>query len=374
MGYIFLKRTYFPGGKMIAIEKISEAEMLRSLTVGSVILGRFTVTESYSKRGERADALIEVQLLEEERSNDDDRFRFVVEAKSDSTPRSVESAIAQVKTYAQPEVNPLILVPYLSPERLQSLERAKVSGIDLCGNGVVIIPRRLYVLSTGQPNRYPDSRSLSNPYRGRSAMVARMLLARPRWESLNELRTAIHSAGIELSLSQTSKAVAALQEELILAKQSGGIVLQEPLKLLDRLGQEWKNNPIRRRQALRLSPGTEIGPLLSAASQLKWAVTGASSVSQYVMFAQGGPRQIAVSDLELTQSLLQGKPEPVANFADIELLETDEAGFYFANEVDTQGVRWASRLQTWLELQAGDARQQDGAQQVRAQIVREVQQ
>lgn len=357
---------------MIAIEKITENEMLRSLTVGSIILGRFAVTESYSKRGERADALIEVQLLEDERSNDNDRFRFVVEAKSDSTPRSVESAIAQVKACALPDENPLILVPYLSPERLRSLERAKVSGIDLCGNGVVIIPRRLYVLSTGQPNRYPDSRPLSNPYRGRSAVVARMLLARSRWDSLNELRTAIDSAGIELSLSQTSKAVAALQDELILSKQNGGIVLQEPLKLLDCLAQEWKNIPIRRQQALRLPAGTDVGQLLSTASELKWAVTGASSVARYVMFAQGGPRQIAVSNLKLAQSLLPGKSEPVANFADIELLESDEAGFYLGNEIDAQGIRWASRLQTWLELQAGDARQQEAAQQLRTQIVREV--
>lgn len=348
---------------MIAIEKMSEAEMLRSLTVGSVLLDRLAVTESYSRRGERTDALIELELLP-----DKDRFRFAVEAKSDSTPRTIESAIAQIKASVQPDENPLILVPYLSPERLQSLERAQVSGIDLCGNGVVIIPRRLYVVSTGQPNRYPDSRQLNNPYRGRSAMVARMLLNQARWDSLNALRAAIQSAGAELSLSQTSKAVTALQDELIVSKQDGSIVLQEPLKLLDSLGQEWKNPAVRRRQALRLPPGTELGTALSAAPELKWAITGASSVTRYVMFVQGGPRQIAVSDLRVAESLLGGNPEPVPNFADVELIETDEAGYFFANEIDDSGIRWASKLQTWLELQRGDGRQQEAASILRRQI------
>jgi hypothetical protein len=55
----------------------------------------------------------------------------------------------------------------------------------------------------------------------------------------------------------------------------------------------------------------------------------------------------------------------------VELVETDEAGFFFGNETDGKGVRWASRLQTWLELQSGDARQQDAAKDLREQLLKE---
>lgn len=92
----------------------------------------------------------------------------------------------------------------------------------------------------------------------------------------------------------------------------------------------------------------------------------------YAMFAQGGPRSIAVSSLPLSFTLLGGMPESVPDFADVELVETEEAGFFFGNETDDRGIRWASRLQTWLELQSGDARQQDAAKDLRDQILREL--
>ena len=57
------------------------------------------------------------------------------------------------------------------------------------------------------------------------------------------------------------------------------------------------------------------------------------------------------------------------NCADLELIETEEAGFYFGNEIDEKGDRWASRIQAWLELQSGDARQQDVAKDIREQIL-----
>jgi len=39
-----------------------------------------------------------------------------------------------------------------------------------------------------------------------------------------------------------------------------------------------------------------------------------------------------------------GTPEPVPNFADVQLIETGEAWFYFDNERDENGIRWASPL------------------------------
>ena len=64
--------------------------------------------------------------------------------------------------------------------------------------------------------------------------------------------------------------------------------------------------------------------------------------------------------------------EPVPSFADIELMQTEDAGPFFDTEADENGVRWAGRLQAWLELQAGDARQQEAAKDLRTQILKEV--
>ncbi len=349
--------------------KLNESEMLSRFQSGVVLLPPLVVRASVfeeSDRGNRVDARIRLAL-----PDSTEEFRFVVESKAKSTPQTVLLAVAQAKKLAREGEWPMIQVPYLSPERLDELERDGVSGVDLCGNGVIIVPGRLYVLRSGQPNRYPDSRLLSNAYRGRSAMVARMLAVQPRWESLTALAVAIQKGGAELSTSQVSKAAQTLEEELIVSKAGGGIQLTDPLRLLDNLGREWRKNRIRSRQALRLPSGIDLAPVLSSNPLLKWAVTGESSVMRYTQFSQGGPLRVAVSSLPLAQTLLRGEPETVPSFADLELIETEETGYFFANEIDEKGIRWASRLQTWLELQAGDARQQDAAQDIRNQILKE---
>lgn len=345
------------------MRKLTEIELLSRLQPGEILLPPLKVKSRLPlNRNDRADARIELSWDERPSA-----FSFVVEAKAQSTPLMVQNAVAQAKAAIVGKERPMIIVPYLSPERLQELEKEQVSGVDLCGNGIVIVPEQICVMRTGQPNRFPDSRPLSNPYRGRSAIVARMLLMRPRWESLKDLSAAIQANGLDLSLPQASKAVQAMEDDLIVSKKDG-IVLREPLKLLDKLALNWEKMPITDKRAFRLSSENDWAQALSS-SPLPWAVTGESSVARYATFSQAGPRRIAVTNLNSASLLLGGIPETVPNYADIELLETREPGFFFGCEVDDAGIRWASRLQTWLELQSGDARQQDAARDLRQQIL-----
>lgn len=348
-------------------QQISETAMLSRFQVGTVLLPPLAVKSCTVLGGdEKADVRVELAL-----PGEPEGFRFVVELKARATPQTIQLAMAQAKSATKAGEWPMIQVPFLSEERLEELEREGVSGVDLCGNGVVLVPGRLWVVRSGSPNRYRDSRPLNNPYRGRSAMVARMLLQRPKWESLSELAEAIQSAGVVLSLPQVSKAVQAMAEDLIVSKRAGVIAMNEPLRLLDKLGSEWRKPLMKASQALRLPRGTDWAGILSTRPLLKWAVTGESSVTRYAMFSQGGPRRIVVSNLPQALTLLGGTPESVPNFADVEVSETEEAGFFFGNEIDEKGIRWASRLQSWLELKSGDARQQDAAKDLREQILKE---
>lgn len=352
---------------MINNKQTREALMLSRLEEGAVLLPPLVVKScSVLNAADKADARVELAL-----PGGLEGFRFVVESKARSTPQTIQLAMVQAESAAKSGEWPMIQVPFLSADRLEELEREGVSGVDLCGNGVVIVPGRLYVMRSGAPNRYRDSRPLSNPYRGRSAMVARVLLQCPEWNSLSELAEAVKTTGAKLSLPQVSKAVQALCEDLIASKRAGVIILKEPMRLLDRLGSEWRGLQVRQRQGLRLPAGLDWAGVLTSNPLLKWAIGGESSVTRYAMFSQGGARRIAVSDLPLAMTLLGGQSEPVPNFADVELLETEEPGLYFGNAVDERGVRWASRLQTWLELQSGDARQQVAAKDLRLQILKE---
>ena len=349
------------------IKKFNESTMLARFQVGEVVLAPLVVRNA-RLRGvncdPEADTRVELAI-----PRTSEGFHFVVACKSRSTPESIRSAIRQVKKVVMEGEWPMIQVPYLSPEALEELEKESVSGVDLCKNGVVIVPGRLYILRSGQSNEYRDSRPLNNPYRGRSAMVARTLLQSPHWSSLTELAAAVGTTGEKLSLPQVSKAVQALKEDLIVSKHVGTITLIDHLRLLDKLGREWRMPAVQRRISLRMRLDGGWARALSSETSLRWAVTGESSVARYAMFSQGGPQHLAVSDASLAMTILQGKPEPVPNFADLELIETDSPGFYFGNEIDDNGVRWASRLQTWLELQCGDARQQDAARELRKQLL-----
>ena len=350
------------------IKKITEREMLERLEAGSILLPPLVIrSRGVLNRADnrRIDAVIEAGLPGEQSV-----FRFVVEAKSRPTPEAVQTAAAQAMAAVRENEWPMIQVPYLAPDRLNYLARLGVSGVDLCGNGAVIIPERLYVVRSGQPNKYRDSRPLNNPYRGRSSLVARILLSEPLWPSLSKLIHRINREGTDLSLAQASKAIRALQEELIVRKVGGTIKLQDPARLLDKLGSEW-SPIIRERKAFRLHENeARWASRLSSNTALQWAVTGESSAQQYVVFSHGAPLRIAVSNLSQAESLLSGVPESVIGFADLELLETDEPGYFFETLTDATGVRWASRLQTWLELQSGDARQQAAGRDVKRQVLR----
>ncbi|MBL8813148.1 MAG: hypothetical protein JNM43_23470 [Planctomycetaceae bacterium] len=355
----------------MAAQKLNESAMIAHLRAGEVLLAPLMVREVMPahkvRGGDSVDARLEVGIPGQMES-----YRLAVESKSRSTPEIVRSAIAQVKSVTVAGEWPMIQVPYLSPSQLDELERAGVSGVDLCGNGIIHIPGRLYISRSGQPNQYPDSRPLNNPYAGRSAMVGRMLLQRPQWKSLTELAAAIELAGAKLSLAQVSKAVQAMKEDLLVVKQSGSISLIDAGRLLDQLGSNWKKPGLQSREAVRIPSGTEWVGALSSDSTLKWAVAGESSATRYTMFSQGGPRMLAVSDAALAQKLLNAKREPVRSFADLDLIETTAPDFYFGSEIDDDGIHWASQVQTWLELQCGDARQQEAAQDLRGRILKDV--
>lgn len=336
---------------------------------------------------EKADAFLTLRLRGDLPT---EFYHFLLEIKSQNTPRIIHQAFTQIQAYTKerndPDVYPMIVVPYLSEERLAELEQAGVSGIDLCGNGIVIIPGRVLVYRTGKENRYPASRPVSNPYQGKAGIVGRVFLSvehsvvpgdEDEWgqagrktTALGGVRNAVVKGGIDISLSQVSKTVSALVEERILGSQGRPIYLLDSDLLLERLASDWPRPP-KERTYLKLPGGRSSLSRLKwdedgtdSNKKFKWAITGESSVAHHLAFARGGPLQVAVSNLRKAKEWLQGEEESIPNFADVALLESDEPGYYFDNDVDENGLRWASVLQTWIELANGDGRQKDAAREI----------
>jgi hypothetical protein len=358
----------FPSEKMNENTKIDAQLMLDRLHPGEPLLPPLVIRLASFESDRAIDAMIEVAF-----NGAVDIERFNVECRTRSTKEDFRKATQNAADNARRlGCHPLIFLPYLSPDRLAELESMAVSGIDLCGNGIVYVPNRICVVRTGQPNLYPDSRPVANPFRGRSGLVARMLIEKPHWETLSELTEAIakHAQLKGPSLSQVSKAICAYAEELLAIKKGNTIRLADPIRMLDQLGKNWRLNPSGRGRFYRNSKGPLRLSELSNSIKLAWSLTGESSATRYCTIAQGGPMKVAVNDLKLAESLLSLTPESVPSFADIVLIEMQDDAAFFANEKDEDGVRYASRIQTWIELHAGDARQRETAKDLYQSIIK----
>lgn len=313
--------------------------------------------------GRRADFVVELGW----RAWKGQPLRFVIETANRSTPRALEEMARQVRVLLDKGEFALLALPFLSPAMLDFIEREELSALDLCGNGVVQVPGRLFVKRSDQPNLFPDTRPLQNPFRGRSACVARAFALRSVYESVTALHLAVNGAGASLSLPQVSKALSRLGDEALVEKRKNELRGRDPARLLDLLAREWRESLVWRRFVS--VPGNGVFADLLNAANLHWCVAGPSSVGRYATFAQGGPMRLIVSDLDVAREALGAEIEPAAAFADFELCQSAESGYFFDARVDEAGVRWASPIQTFVELQAGDARGQEAAKDVRRRIL-----
>jgi hypothetical protein len=291
-----------------------------------------------------------------------------------SSPKAVAEVAAAAREGAQAaKLRPLVVLPYLDDAALDRLESEAVSGIDLCGNGVVIVPGEWYVRRTGNPNRFRAEGAIKNVYRGASSQVARLFLARPEFESVQEALDELVRRGGRVTLATVSKVCKRLEEELIVERKRAGFTtlrLIQPEKLLDRLAANYVAPTVSTRLSGKLrgidAPGFR-------AILRKWAdksgnqvaLAGSSSVSAYAVMARDGVEEYYCTDVAGAVRALGDQFQPVERFAGVALLEARDEEVYFDRREDLT----ASPVQTFLELSSGDKRDQETADQVRKVII-----
>lgn len=303
-------------------------------------------------------------------------WRFVVETKSSGTPKMVAAAASQARRFADElGLPPMVIVPYLAQKQLQALADEGVSGIDLCGNGTVQVPGELFVFKTGKPNLYPASAPIRNVYQGSSSLVARVFLLKPRFESVSEVAEEIVRRNGSISLSTVSKVLKSLDEDLVIRKEGRASRLLQPDELLDKLAANFERPRPPERKAFQWAfqwavPDGDRPSLIEVAqsSGVDLVPTGAASVEQYTVMPRESVSRFYCSNVARLAKALGDLLKPASRFADIELLPSNDPVVYFDRRIKA-GVPWASPVQCWLELQAGDKREQDAAKQVRRRIL-----
>ena len=353
----------------------TEKEMIEEIRRGKVSLPplSFRFLESQPDAGENRhlDVLIEVSWR-------DNTARFVVECKSLATPKAFRDGLNQLKSALLPEgCRPLLMLPFLREEQLRELEKERISGIDLCGNGVVVVPGVFSVFRGGAKNRFPFSAPIKNIYRKNSSMVGRVFIARSAYDSVQDIRSAINRRNLlvsswekkPMSLSTVSKALKTLEEDLIVGRNDI-IRLLQPDKLLEKLSMNY--SPPKTTERVRLKVSEDSGAIremilkLSEELGLPLVAMGISSVGQYAVMQRGDLFSVYCPRLELLIEQLAGSRTD--RFPNLELIETEDETIYF--DARRKGdFRWASPIQTYLELMVGDKRDQEIAEQVKSLIL-----
>jgi hypothetical protein len=356
----------------------TEKEMLDQLREGRVQLPplTFSFLDEQLDVGEnkRIDAYIEAKWKRKS-------ARFAVECKALSTPKAFQNSINFLKSLTLPNNSfPMLFMPFLSDLQLKELEREGISGIDLCGNCVVVYPGTFSVFRSGGKNRFPSSALIKNIYRKNSSMVGRGFFIYSGFQTVQDIRTTINQRNLlvsrwskkPISLSTVSKVLKTMVEDLIIARNET-IRLLQPDKLLEKLYENY-NPPVVKAQIRLKIPekNKSILKLLSEQSQqleLPLVASGTSSVTRYTVMQRGDLLTVYCPKVEMLLERLPGSQSD--RFPNLELLETEDEPVYFDARQE-EGFWWASPLQVYMELMVGDKRDQETAEQLKAIILNNV--
>ena len=355
---------------------LTESDLLRWLQQLGVSFPPVTITvveensRGTQQGGEQAkvDAQIEIQWREQ-------RHRFAVEIKALSTPKTLDAAILQIRRASEwLGLHPLLVTTYLSEDNLRWLEREGISGLDRCGNGVIVVPGELLIWRSGAVNTYPRGTAIQNVYRGTSSLVARTFLLKPCFDSAQELLAEVQRHRGKVTLATVSKVCSALAEDLLVERQkverNTRLALLQSDGLLDALAANFQPPAIRRRFVGKCSllarSLTETLLAWQEAQGTRIAKTGTDSTERYATMAREPIARFYCTDLANLLNTLGSHVVETTRFPNIEFLETTDPGAYF----DVRDDLIASPIQCFLELQTGDKRDQDTAEQVRRLILR----
>jgi hypothetical protein len=294
--------------------------------------------------------------------------RFVVEHKSQSTPKALVAAIDQAQRLSKIlNLRPLVIVPFLPERSLRLLESEGVSGLDLAGNGV-ILGAKFAVRRSGQPNPFREAIPIRNIFWGTSSLIARCFLLRSQFDSLSDLRMYALSrmdASRQvrtpiLTKGTVSKVVQALDEEMIISRASKGLQLANADALLERLRINYRQPSGPRVLGKMPHTVTNAWDKVSL-SPTRFAATGDYSAAHYHLLSSQDKLTLYVDRLDAAARGLDITEGPL--FPNVELIEEKSDQFYFDARRSGNAV-WASPIQTWVELANSGPREREAAGQL----------
>ncbi len=156
-------------------------------------------------------------------------FDIIVEVVSISSLPAMQNKINRLKSSVQGDhAVPVLVAPYLSPERQKICRDSGVYFIDLSGN-VFIAHRSFYVERMGFPNKYPEKRQRRDPFSDKASLILREMLKNPKQQwGIREL-----AEKVELDPGYVSRMAKSLAESGYAARAKGKLKIRFPREIID---------------------------------------------------------------------------------------------------------------------------------------------
>jgi len=301
-------------------------------------------------------------------------WSFAAEAKTRSVPKAIETAIRQAEAWETAGQRAMIIAPYLNERWLIRLAEREISGLDLSGNGIVIVPGELLLWRSGQPNRFPESRPTKFAYRGATSLVPRVFLSRPRYEQVRDIQEEIEKRGASVALSTVSKALKRMEDDVLIRRSDGGIALLQADELLEKLQGGFEAPAVATRMRVRAKRGLPklFQTVNDSDGRPELVMSGESSFRYYVAGRRSDEPIAYCRDLRAVRDAAGDALEETERFADLTIIETGDRTPFFDARQDENGIAYASALQAYLELNRGDKRDREMAAEIRARILSEI--
>jgi Fe2+ or Zn2+ uptake regulation protein len=336
-------------------------EIVRSITFSPLKINFGEELVSIDAKDNRADFIAEISWK-------DKFYKFIVEVKRQATPKIVEEIISRKQSVAYLDylynVPPakqnekyyyLLIAPYLNEEKLERLAKAEISGIDLSGNGLIIVPNELFVYRFGEKNKFPSNAPIKNVFRGTSSIIPRVFFARPEYKSVTEVLEEIISRSGKTTIATVSKVLKTLEENLLISRKET-VRLVDGRNLLQNLRENYQKPTIEKR-------------IIGKAEDFDNALIHLSenSAENNVLYAIDKPRRYAVMGTDssatriytesISDSLGESNFTETSRFPNLEVIQTSDQTVYFDRRYEiASAVYYTSPLQVYLELAAGGKR------------------
>jgi len=157
------------------------------------------------------------------------RFDLIIEVVPANNLPAFRDKIHRLKSSGRAEhAVPVLVAPYLSPERQSLCRKSGVYFMDLSGN-VFVAHQSFYVERIGFPNKYPEKRQRRYPFSDKASLILRELLKDPKRQwGIREL-----AEKIALDPGYVSRMAKSLSESGYASRASGKIKILSPKEILD---------------------------------------------------------------------------------------------------------------------------------------------